>query len=163
MRGARLVDPVTSPLDTRVFTGESGGRDSSGRRHSTKLQPPNRVRSKSYTCAVWLVLVGVMTILACRGPEQLRTHAYIQNQTGQAVNIYHLVGDENQFVVSLDPPFTSTYEQQLFTHSEMFPNGCTYGDLVAEAADGTEIARLSETLCVPQTWKIETDGTSFVR
>lgn len=107
---------------------------------------------------VCLALTVFMSITSCE--EQLGIHAGVRNQTGQPIDVYHVVDGQEELVVSLDKPIS---DQDLFSRSQ-FPTGCTTGDLVARSPnDGTEIARLTKELCINELWVIETDGSSNVR
>lgn len=106
--------------------------------------------------------LGFVVVIVAAGAceEQLSIYAFVRNQTGQPIDVSHVADGEEQLVASLDEPLGGSHDQDLFHRGELFPTGCTTGDLVARARDGTEIARLTEALCVNEGWLIERDGTS---
>lgn len=121
---------------------------------------PQRTRSYRWSrlMIVSLTLTVFIPITSCK--EQLGVHAGVRNQTGLAIDVYHTVDGREELVASLDEPIS---DQDLFTKAE-FPTGCTTGDLVARSPeDGTEIARLTQELCINELWVIETDGSSRIR
>jgi hypothetical protein len=101
----------------------------------------------------------MMLFTACE--ENLSPEAFVRNRTGQAIDVYHVVDGEEQLVVSLDESLSASFDQGMFTTSQ-FSSGCTTGDLVARATDGSEVARLTQQLCINQGWEIEADGNSRI-
>jgi len=104
----------------------------------------------------WLIL----TAAGCAGES---TDAFVLNQTGQAIDVYHIVDGEEDLVVSLEKPRSNSYFQPLFDSGWRYPEACTVGELVARNAEGEEVARLTEPLCIGQSWWIYPDGTSELR
>lgn len=120
----------------------------------------NRVPPRRSHAALAL-FIGAFGLVAClenpAGPD-----ADLLNRTGQAIDVYEVVDGQEQLVVSLDKPLSGSFEDDLFQATRTRPDGCSRGDLVARNNDGVEVARLTETLCIQQTWVIEKDGSSYV-
>jgi hypothetical protein len=109
--------------------------------------------------ALWLVVV-IVTLGACA--EQLSPEAFVMNRTRQAIDVFHVVDGSEELVNSLGEPSTASHSQELFGFN-WSQDGCTSGDLVARDPDGQEIARLTDQLCLGETWRIKSDGTSTVQ
>jgi hypothetical protein len=106
-------------------------------------------------------LISVVIFLgSCE--EQLAPYAFVINGTRQPVDVYHVVDGSEELVASLDEPIGGSHYQELFGPN-WSSDFCTSGDLVARTREGEELARLTEELCLGQTWRIESDGTSSVQ
>lgn len=113
--------------------------------------------------AVALALFAAVLVPACE--EQLDPGPYVINRTHQAIDIYYVVEEEETQVVSLSEPLGGSHYQSIWGNGWLSRpplDGCTRGELVARAPDGTEVARFKEELCYAETWIIEDDGTSSV-
>jgi hypothetical protein len=107
------------------------------------------------------MLVAVLALGACK-ENPAGAAAYVLNRTGQPIDVYHVVDSSEELLISLERPVSASFYQEIFSPN-WSPDGCTSGELVARTSEGDEVARLTEELCLGQTWRIESDGTSSVQ
>ena len=140
---------VTSRLETSVTSDEQ----------EAEPEKPDRV-ARVLQIVAW---TGISLFGTACGPEVLGPYANVMNSPGQPIEVYNVVDGEEEFVISIEPATGGRQSQKLFDASFTQPEECTEGDLVARTLEGEEVARLTESLCIGETWLINNDGSSEIQ
>jgi len=97
-----------------------------------------------------------MSLASC-GPEQVERGIYAENHTSVELRFRVLIGAGGYVDLAerAEPGRRVRIISQLGPQSAVTKGDCTFGDLIAFAPYGTEVARRAPPLCAAQTWIIE--------